>query len=69
MVSTKLVALVLLVFLVCLVALTTITLDFNFDFGRHYPSKGPCPSNNSLNWVITSGRLNLVQRLLGCSIY
>ena len=59
MVSTKLAAVLLV--LACLVTLTTITLDLNFDFGRHYPSNGPCPSNNSLNWVITSGRLNLVQ--------
>ena len=25
-------------------------------------SNGPCPYNNSVNWVITSGRLNLVQK-------
>ena len=59
MVSTKLVALLLV--LASLVTLTTITLDLNFDLGHHYPSNGPCPTSNSLNWVITSGRLNLVQ--------
>ena len=67
MVSTKLVAVLLV--LACLVTLTTITLDLNFDFGRHYPSNGPCPTSNSLNWVITSGRLNLVQRTALESIF
>ena len=67
MVSTRLVAVLLV--LACLVTLTTITLDINLDFGHHYPSNGPCPSNNSVNWVITSGRLNLVQRTALESIF
>ena len=67
MVSGRLVSVLLV--LASLVTLTTITLDLNFNFGRHYPSNGPCPSNNSLNWVITSGRLNLVQRTALESIF
>ena len=67
MVSGRLVSVLLV--LASLVTLTTISLDLNFNFGRHYPSNGPCPSNKSLNWVITSGRLNLVQRTALESIF
>ena len=67
MVSGRLVSVLLV--LASLVTLTTISLDLNFNFGHHYPSNGPCPSNKSLNWVITSGRLNLVQRTALESIF
>ena len=30
---------------------------------------GPCPSNSSINWVVTSGKLNLVQRTALESIF
>ena len=53
--------------LVPLLFLATIsTLDFNF-FSYYVSSY--CPSNNSVNWVITSGRLNLVQKTALESIF
>jgi len=47
----------------------TTTFDSNFAFSRYFLSNGPCPSNNSVTWVITSGRLNLVQRTALESIF
>ena len=53
--------------LVPLLFLATIsTLDFNF---LSYYGSSYCPSNNSVNWVITSGRLNLVQKTALESIF
>ena len=47
----------------------TTTFNSNFAFSRYFLSNGPCPSNNSVTWVITSGRLNLVQRTALESIF
>jgi len=44
-----------------LLLLLATSLDFDSVFSRNFLSNGPCPYNNSVNWVITSGRLNLVQ--------
>ena len=44
-----------------LLLLLATSLDFDSVFSRNFLSNGPCPTNNSVNWVITSGRLNLVQ--------
>ena len=53
--------------LVPLLFLATIsTLDFNF-FSYYVSSY--CPSNYSVNWVVTSGRLNLVQKTALESIF
>ena len=47
--------------LATLLLLLATSLDFDSVFSRNFLSNGPCPYNNSVNWVITSGRLNLVQ--------
>lgn len=47
--------------LATLLLLLATSLDFDSVFSRNFLSNGPCPTNNSVNWVITSGRLNLVQ--------
>ena len=53
--------------LVPLLFLATIsTLDFNF---LSYYGSSYCPSNNSVNWLVTSGRLNLVQKTALESIF
>ena len=58
-----------LAILFLLLLITTTTLDFNFAFHRYFLSNGTCPSNKSVTWVITSGRLNLVQRTALESIF
>jgi len=60
--------LAILFFLPLLLTITT-TFDSNFAFSRYFLSNRPCASNNSVTWVITSGRLNLVQRTALESIF
>ena len=47
---------------------TNTTLDLKSRINSFFLS-GPCPSNSSINWVVTSGKLNLVQRTALESIF